>query len=92
VAYATATGTWQQKIGTQAYIAFYTRGLEGFNEWRRLDYPLLNLPGTITSYSQIPKRLTYPVNEQTLNNENYASAAQAIGGDLLTTKIFWDIH
>lgn len=92
VAYATAPGTWQQKIGTQAYIAFYTRGLEGFNEWRRLDYPLLNLPETITNYSQIPKRLTYPVNEQTLNNENYASAAQAIGGDLLTTKIFWDIY
>jgi hypothetical protein len=27
VAYASAPGTWQQKIGTQSYIAFYTRGL-----------------------------------------------------------------
>jgi hypothetical protein len=92
VAYATAPGTWQQKIGTQAYIAFYTRGLEGFTEWRRLDYPILNLPPTLTDYSQLPKRFTYPVNEQTLNNESYASASQAIGGDLLTTKLFWDIH
>jgi hypothetical protein len=90
VAYATATGTWQQKIGTQAYIAFYTRGLEGFSEWRRLDYPILNLPPTLTNYSQLPKRFTYPVNEQTLNNANYASASQAIGGDLLTTRLFWD--
>jgi hypothetical protein len=92
VAYATAAGTWQQKIGTQAYIALYTRGLEGFNVWRRLDYPILNIPGTLTNYSQLPKRFTYPVNEQTLNNDNYAIAAQAIGGDLLTTKLFWDIH
>jgi hypothetical protein len=90
VAYATAPGTWQQKIGTQAYIAFYTRGLEGFTEWRRLDYPLFNLPPSISNYSQIPKRYTYPINEQTLNNANYASASSAIGGDLQTTRIFWD--
>jgi hypothetical protein len=90
VAYATATGTWQQKIGTQAYIALYARGLEGYTEWRRLDFPILNIPPSITSYSQIPKRYTYPVNEQTLNKANYQSASAAIGGDLQTTKIFWD--
>ncbi len=92
VAYATATGTWQQKIGTQAYIAFYTRGLLGWTEWRRLDYPILNLPPTISSYGEIPKRYTYPVNEQTLNKANYDAASSAIGGDLQTTKIFWDIY
>ena len=91
VNYATAPGTWQQKIGTQEYIAFYTRGLEGYNEWRRLGYPILNLPPTISSYSQIPRRLTYPVNEQTLNAANYNQAASAIGGDLLTTRVFWDV-
>ena len=90
VAYVTATGTWQQKIGTQAYIAFYTRGLEGYTEWRRLDWPILNIPPAISDYSQIPKRYTYPVNEQTLNKDNYASASKAIGGDLQTTRIFWD--
>jgi hypothetical protein len=90
VAYATAAGTWQQKIGTQAYLALYTRGLEGYTEWRRLDYPILNIAPTIDSYSQIPKRFTYPVNEQTLNKANYEAASSAIGGDNLTTKIFWD--
>jgi len=90
VAYATATGTWQQKIGTQAYIALYNRGLEGWTEWRRLDFPIFNMPPSITDYSQIPKRFTYPVNEQTLNKTNYASASSAIGGDLQSTRIFWD--
>lgn len=91
VAYATAPGTFKQKIGTQAYIALYTRGLEAWNEWRRLDYPILKIPPSISTYDQIPKRYTYPVNEQTLNNANYTSASSAIGGDLQTTKLFWDI-
>ncbi len=90
VAYATATGNWKQKIGTQSYIAFYTRGLEGYTQWRRLDFPILNLAPTITAYSEIPKRFTYPVNEQTLNEVSYKAAAAAIGGDDLLTKLFWD--
>lgn len=90
VAYTTATGTWQEKIGTQEWIAYYTRGLEGYTSWRRLDFPVLNMSPTISSYSEIPKRFTYPVNEQTLNKANYTSASAAIGGDLLTTKLFWD--
>jgi hypothetical protein len=90
VAYATAQGTWKEKIGTQAYLAFYSRGLEGYTEWRRLDYPIFNIPPAITEYSEIPKRFTYPVNEQTLNPANYKSAAEAIKGDALTTRIFWD--
>lgn len=92
VAYATAAGDWRQKIGTQAWIAFYTRGLEGYTEWRRLDYPVLNIAPAITEYNEIPKRFTYPVNEQTLNAANYAKAAQNVGGDELTTKLFWDIY
>lgn len=84
--------TWQQKIGRQSYIAFYTRGLEGYNQWRRLDYPVFNIPPAITSYAEIPKRLTYPINEQTLNKANYEAAASAIGGDELTTRIFWDVR
>ncbi len=90
VAYGTAQGTWKEKIGTQAYLAFYTRGLEAYTEWRRMDYPIFNIPPAITEYSEIPKRFTYPVNEQTLNPVNYAAAATAIHGDELTTKLFWD--
>ncbi|HUX95663.1 MAG TPA: SusD/RagB family nutrient-binding outer membrane lipoprotein [Bacteroidales bacterium] len=90
IAYATAAGTWKQKIGTQAYIAFYTRGFEGYTQWRRLDFPMFNLPPSISEYSEIPVRFTYPVNEQTLNDANYKSASAAIGGDDVLTKLFWD--
>jgi len=90
VAYTTATGTWKQKIGLQAYLAYHVRGLVAYTTWRRLDFPILNLPPSITSYSEIPVRFTYPTREQTINGTNYAAAASAIGGDELTTKLFWD--
>lgn len=90
VAYTTATGTWKQKIGLQSYLANYTRGEVAYNNWRRLDYPIFNLPQEATSYADIPVRFTFPVNEQTLNADNYKAAAAAVGGDLITTKVFWD--
>ena len=90
IAYSTATGTWKQKIGLQSWLASYTRGVEGYTTWRRLDHPTFNLPEDATKYSDIPVRFTFPVNEQTLNEVNYKAASTAIGGDLITTKIFWD--
>ncbi len=39
--------------------------------------------------SEIMPRLTYPFEEQTLNEENYKKAASAIGGDEHKTKLWW---
>ncbi|GET29989.1 SusD/RagB family nutrient-binding outer membrane lipoprotein [Prolixibacter sp. SD074] len=89
----TNTGNWKEVIGTQSWLASYTRGLVGYTTFRRLDYPAFNMPPTPpTGVASIPTRFTYPVNEQTLNEDNYKAAATAIGGDKLTTKIFWDIN
>lgn len=89
VNYATLTGSWQQKIGLQKYIALYNRGYDAWLEWRRLNYPIFTPPADI-AYENIPVRLTYPVSEQNLNKTQYEAAATAIGGDRLTTKLFWD--
>ena len=89
VAYATAAGDWKAKIGFQKWIALYNRGIEGWTEWRRLDTPTLNVPDGL-EYGDIPVRFTYPVQEQTLNADNYKNASDAIGGDDVTTKLFWD--
>ncbi len=88
VAYATATGTYKEKIGTQSWLASYGRGFLGWTTWRRLDAPSLNLP--VLTGLPVPTRYTYPASEQTLNGTNYSSAASAIGGDEQTTKLFWD--
>ena len=88
VAYTTATGNYKQKIGTQKWIALYNRPMDAWTEVRRLDYPVL--PAPAAAKSGFPNRLTYPANEQTLNNENYTAASAKIGSDKVETKIFWD--
>jgi hypothetical protein len=86
-------GDWKEKIGTQSWIASYTRGFLGWTTWRRLDFPELNIPESPESDDgQVPKRFLYPVNEQTLNAANYYSAASNIGGDIMSNKLFWDLH
>ncbi len=90
VAYSTAQGDWRQKIGTQFWLAMYNRGHEGWNIWRRLDSPQLNLPAL--SGNPVPLRHKYPVNEQNLNEFNWSAAASAIGGDEQGTRIFWDVQ
>jgi hypothetical protein len=88
IAYSTAPGGYKQKIGYQYWLALYNQPTEAWTQWRRLDYPQLTAPSN--AFSAIPLRLLYPVVEQNLNNVNYAAAAAAIGGDAVTTKLFWD--
>jgi hypothetical protein len=94
VAYGSASGSWQEKIALQEWIAFYVRGLEGWTTYRRLGYPTLLPPPdpAPSANGAVPRRMTYPINEQTLNPDNYASAASAIGGDELSTNIFWNVQ
>lgn len=89
VAFATAMGSTDlEKVVTQKYIAMFNRGFEEWIDYRRFDYPTFNVPPN--PGGPFPIRYSYPNAEQTSNNENYTAAASAIGGDLLTTKIFWD--
>lgn len=88
VNYATAAGTYKQKIGVQKWIALYNRGWDAWIEWRRLDAP--HLDPAVDALSAIPLRYPYPVNEQNVNGKNYEAASAAIGGDLVKTKLWWD--
>jgi len=69
----------------------FNRGFESWNFYRRLDYPVMTAPLAVPAADgKVPVRLTYPINEQTVNGANWRAASQAIGGDKLTTRIFWD--
>jgi hypothetical protein len=81
---------WKRSIGVQAWINYYTRGFDAWIEQRRLDYPQLVAPPS--AKTPFPVRYTYPTTEENLNNANYTAAATAIGGDAVTTKLFWDVH
>ena len=82
-------------LATQEWLAFYVRGLHGWTSWRRLDAPTLNLPpAPETDDGQVPKRFTYPVNEQTLNSANLNTAISKLPGqvDYMSIKLFWDVN
>jgi hypothetical protein len=93
VAYATAGSTWKEKIGKQKWIALYNQGVQGWTEYRRLDFGILQLPADgVLDGSGIPLRMRYPVDEQTLNSGNYSSAVASQGTDDHGTRIWWDIQ
>eukprot|EP01013_Petalomonas_cantuscygni_P039507 TRINITY_DN70987_c0_g1_i1.p1 TRINITY_DN70987_c0_g1~~TRINITY_DN70987_c0_g1_i1.p1 ORF type:complete len:479 (-),score=-8.24 TRINITY_DN70987_c0_g1_i1:35-1471(-) len=93
VNYSSASGDWRDKIGNQKWIALYNRGYDAWLEWRRLDAPDLQPPEIEgTSDLVIPKRVIYPINEQTLNGTNRSAAGDAIGGDSSDTYLWWDVE
>ena len=85
---------WKKSIGEQAWVAMYNHPVISWNFYRRLDYPILQAPPTAVANAggKVPVRLQYPTLEATTNGTNYAKASAAIGGDKLTTKVFWDVQ
>jgi hypothetical protein len=98
VNYATAPGGWKQKIGVQKWLALYMQGVQGWSEWRRLDFEKLEAPadGALgdTGPYVAPMRLSYPQSEQTHNAAAYFQAvADLLGGpDALYTRVWWDVE
>ncbi len=96
VAYETAPGDYKEKIGMQSWYILYNRGYDEWTQWRRLDYPVLNLPsGAAANFADdetpaVITRMTYPVVEQNLNKANYNAASTAIGKDRKTQKLWFD--
>jgi hypothetical protein len=96
VKFSADNGDFKKKIGVQSWIAFYNRGYEAWTQWRRLDWPKLELPaGAAPNFSsdetpQVIVRLSYPVVEQNLNKANYEQASSSIGNDRKTQKLWFD--
>lgn len=91
VAYATAPGDWKHKIGLQKWIALYNQPIQGWVEMRRLDVPGTDIvPKPVGAKSDFPERLPYSQGEQVLNPDSYKAASSAIGGDEVSTKLWFD--
>ncbi|MEL7020339.1 MAG: SusD/RagB family nutrient-binding outer membrane lipoprotein, partial [Bacteroidota bacterium] len=80
---------WKSSIGTQKWIAFYMNGPQAWAEWRRLDFPVLEVPAAATNPS-IPVRLPYPISEDTNNGSNLDAVTTNIND--LNTKMWWDVN
>lgn len=94
VAYATASGSWRQKIGYQKWIAFANRNWDSWTEIRRLGYPNIDVVSPpIGANGNLPLRFYYPPAEQTSNAKNWADAVKALPGgqDVVSAKLFWQL-
>jgi len=96
----------KETVMTQKYLAFFNQAYQAWAEYRRTGEPRMLLkPGEVTNVdadgnpvyftplintTTIPWRLTYPQQEFTVNGTNVTDAAAAIGGDEMTTKLFWE--
>ena len=78
-------------INTQYWIVNIRNGTEAFANFRRSNFPTLT-PNTFNTNLNggFVRRLSYPDVEASANTANYQAAATAIGGDKLTSKVFWD--
>ncbi|TXD47890.1 SusD/RagB family nutrient-binding outer membrane lipoprotein [Polaribacter sp. IC073] len=79
-------------INEQYWVATFGNGLETFSNWRRSGYPELvpaSVAATLTG-GEIPRRLPYPASEKLNNPANVEAAIVQQGGDLLTTRMWWD--
>jgi hypothetical protein len=79
-------------INTQYWIVNIRNGTEAFANFRRSGFPALT-PNPIVGVLGSPgfaRRLSYPDAEASANTANYNAAATAIGGDKLSSRVFWD--
>jgi hypothetical protein len=95
----------KETVMTQKYLAFFNQAYQAWFEYNRTGQPAFMLkPGEISSVdadgnpiiftpliniTTIPKRMTYPQQEFTVNGTNATAAAQAVGGDQMSTKLWW---
>ncbi len=78
-----------KSIGEQKWISFFMQGVQSWSEWRRLDYPTLEIAEDAV-ISDIPRRKGYPPSEINLNKANYDIAVGRQGPDNLLTRVWWD--
>jgi hypothetical protein len=89
VAYSEASAL--ERIGNQRWIALFFQGTEAWSEWRRTGFPVLKpAANTLNGGTEIPRRLAYPVTENTLNQENYKAVISTQGPDNQYTRVWWD--
>ncbi len=84
---------WKEQLATQKWLSFYMQGAQAWAEYRRLGYPILQVPTEElqNDATDVPRRFYYPLDEQNTNGENLNRAIEAMGGDDFSVRVWWDI-
>jgi hypothetical protein len=79
-------------IGTEFWVSTFINGYESYASWRRSGYPrLVPVVYPESPYSgAVPRRLTYPIDEYSVNSANLNVALERQGADEMSTRVWWD--
>ncbi|HRE52278.1 MAG TPA: SusD/RagB family nutrient-binding outer membrane lipoprotein [Flavitalea sp.] len=77
------------QIMLQKYYAYLFVDYQSWFEKNRTGYPELPRGAGIPAENQFPTRAMYPSYLQSLNAEQLKNATESMGGDLQTTKLWW---
>ncbi len=80
---------WKKTLGFQSWVAMFNKGFQAWNFARRLDFPVFVNPSN-SRVEAVPIRMKYSQDEYLVNAKNVNAAAAKIGGDKVSTKLFWD--
>ena len=79
-----------KQIGLQKWIALYSQGSEAWAEYRRTGNPASLVAGPAALFNQIPRRIPYSVDEQSVNTAARDAAVARQGPDNYLTRVYWD--
>ncbi|MGG5210087.1 SusD/RagB family nutrient-binding outer membrane lipoprotein [Chryseobacterium sp. MIQD13] len=79
-----------QKIMLQKYISLFFVDHQQWYEFRRTKLPVLPNNGGLQNGGVMPVRFMYPTTTKVMNTENYNAAVQAMGGDNINVKMWWN--
>jgi len=78
-------------INTEAYLAFYPNGFQGWSNWRRSGFPVLTpTPYAANTSKQIPRRYMYGTREFSTNVDNVKAAAASYNDNSPDARVWWD--
>jgi hypothetical protein len=91
----TLNGATEEKLENiiiQKYIAIFPNATEAWAEWRRTGYPKIWTGSEKgATNGNVPRRLTYPIDEYAKNQSNINQAASRMnGGDVYLSRVWWD--
>lgn len=91
--------TWESTLGIQKWLALYLQGMQGWAEWRRLDFQeVLQVPsgnpGVASFGCDFPLRMEYPGIETAVNEESRQTALEDYleGEDTQGIALWWDVQ
>lgn len=78
-----------ERIIEQKWISLYFVGMESWNDYRRTSLPVMPQGNALDNNEILPTRLRYPAILQSINAKNWKESADKLGGDNMTSKVWW---